>query len=139
MSHVLTSRDMDRTRTIAHGFARGVGMDGQDAESVAMEALARAYLAWDGRGSWPAYSGQRVRFALIDEARKTRPVPVDIESLPDHTEVLNAPTTDPDALLAQVILHEALRDLRVEFLLEGIDRRRFAHRSALVALRRRLA
>ncbi len=130
--HEITREDVDRARRIARGYA---GRD-DDVESAAMLALYRASRTWRGVGTFQGFAAEHVRFACLREVRRTKPEPVDLETLPDTTVVVGA-LDDADAE-RHAALHEALEDLGVVFLLDGVDRRRFAHRGALVALARRL-
>jgi DNA-directed RNA polymerase specialized sigma subunit len=134
MTHTLTPADLDNARRIARGYAP----HDDDLESAAMLALVLASRAWDGRGSFRGFASQHVRWAILDELRQHKPEPVDTATLADTTRVLGKDALDDATTQLHTDLHQALKVLRCEFLLDGVDRRYFAHRGALQALRREL-
>lgn len=134
MTHTLTLEDMARARRIANGYRPG----DDDLESDAMLALVLASRAWDGRGSFQGFAGQHVRWAVLDSMKRRTDEPVDTATLPDSTVILGKDALDDATACFHADLHQALRALRCEFLLDGVDRRMFAHRTALSALRREL-
>ncbi|WNM25235.1 hypothetical protein [Demequina capsici] len=135
MSHTITIDDM----TFARSHADRVRPNDSDVESAAMAGLLLASETYDGRGSWRGFAGQRIRWAIVDELRRTRPDPIDVTTLPDATTTFGPTCLDDRTADLCAALHVELRAARCEFLLDGVDRRRMADRGALVHLRRVLS
>lgn len=131
----ITPADMHRARSYAEHTAPG----DCDIESAAMLGLLTAAQTWDGRGSWWGFAGQRVRWAVLDELRRTHPEPIDVALLPDTTTPAGMVVIDERTAHVYAALHTELAALHTEWLLDGVDRRRLADRGALAHLRRVLA
>lgn len=63
-----------RTRLYAYRLARTLVLDSAEAESAALEALARAALEWDPEGgqTFNGFVADRIRFAVLDAERRWR-------------------------------------------------------------------
>lgn len=64
----VSADDIRRARRMAKGDP--------DLESAACMALAKAAATYDGRGTWSGYSGQRMAWAIVDEQRKRKDIPI---------------------------------------------------------------
>lgn len=67
---IVTTEDMSRARGIARHASSGRPWLFDDCYSAAALALAKAALAYDGRGTWEGYSGSRMRWAALDEIKR---------------------------------------------------------------------
>lgn len=130
--HEIDHADMHRARA----YAERIAPADSDIESAAMEGLLNAAETFDGRGSWTGYSNQRIRWAVLDELRRSHPAPVDVSLLPDTTPTYGPVCLDDRTADLCAVLIVELAAMRAEYLLDGVDRRRLAHRGALAHLNR---
>ncbi|SNS41406.1 Sigma-70 region 2 [Micrococcales bacterium KH10] len=70
MTVEIEKADLDRAAGVAHNATRGCSHLFVEAYSAACLALFQASESFDGRGTWSGYSGQRMRWAAIDEVRR---------------------------------------------------------------------
>lgn len=131
MSITVGPAELAKVRSYAQVHGRRLGLDPDDAESAANEALARALTTYRPCGErtdpW-AYILQRVKWALVDEVRhlygdnrhvhRLRPVPLD-GALTSHEPV--EPTDVEDEALSRIVCDELAR--RVETAIAGFIER----------------
>lgn len=130
MTTEITASDLNRAAAIARKNAPKWRFD--DAYSAACFGLFRAAEAFDGRGTWDGYSGQRMKWAVLDEMKKRVADPYDDEAWNEWEDDAGLPDNVEKALNSLSEGHrKALADL-------GPDLRYTAVREAAEALREAL-
>lgn len=129
----LDSVDLSMARAIAYRLAR---KHDDDAESAAMEGLLKAAQTWERtKGAWVTYAVRSIRWAVLDELRKPKPEPMDLEAHADEVRVVGIITTNEGVER----LRQALATLDAEDLIDGIDMRRNRDRALVTQLRKALS
>lgn len=67
---MITPDDLRRAHGIAAKACANRRWMVEDVYGAACEALAHASETFDGRGTWSGYSGQRMRYAALDEIKR---------------------------------------------------------------------
>ena len=137
----ITADDLNRAAACARRWAPA--QFEEDAYSAACYALFRAAEKFDGRGTWGGYSGERMRWAVLDELRRQSRiagVPVEADTLAALVES-DAQNAQDDTATQRV--REALSTLpqSAQDVLRyaGTDKRIAGVRGALEGLREALA
>lgn len=70
MTITIERDDLERAKAIASKAAGPNRWLYEDLLSAACEALTKAAMTYDGRGTWSGYSAQRMRWAALDEYKR---------------------------------------------------------------------
>lgn len=132
MTHDLDHDDLDLARHVASKY--GPAGDGE-LESAAMVGLLNASDSFEF-GTWRPYAVRCIKWAILDHLRRRIDEPIDTATLPDTAQPIGHREPSDDPRVEQLLVE--LRAMRAEYLLDGVDRRRMAHRGALVHLKRAL-